>query len=97
MAGALIAAIQTELRADLFDRLASADYPKTASLALTEPKSWPDVTVGILLAASGALIGIFLLGLLLPLGRPEVETVLEVHEPEPISKEEYGAGSKHAA
>jgi hypothetical protein len=70
--GALaVAAATTELRAELFDRLAAAAYPRTDMPRFAGPRSWPDVPFGILLAATGVLIGIFLIGLRLTAGGPE--------------------------
>ncbi len=79
VAATAIAAIRTELRADLFARLAAADrMAQQPTLPLAETRSWPETPVGFLFAASAALIGLFLVGLLMPTVRPESEAKGEV-------------------
>jgi hypothetical protein len=74
LAAVALASIHTEQIADRFARLAAADITtKGSSVPLARPRSWPEVPLGFLFAASAALIGIFLAGLFTPAGRPEEE------------------------
>jgi hypothetical protein len=88
LAAATDAAIRTELRADLFDRLAMAEpsaqldkaEPTAAPQAapVIEPKSSPDMPIGYLMAAFAGLIVLFLLGLWLPSTKREEELAEQI-------------------
>lgn len=81
LASAAIAAIKTQDRAALFARLAESDFSGgSASLPVVEARSWPEVSMGILFAVCGALIGVFLLGMLIPAGKPEVEAMADIRK-----------------
>jgi hypothetical protein len=78
LASTAIAAIKTQDRDTLLARLAEADFSgASASLPAAEIRSWPEVPMGVLFAVCGALIGVFVLGMVLPVGRPEVEAMAE--------------------
>ncbi len=67
LASVVLAAIHSEEVADRFMRLAAAEgFRQGEPLPLSEPRSWPDVPVGFLLAASMTLVGLFFAGLFLP-------------------------------
>ncbi|MEW6245126.1 MAG: hypothetical protein AB1555_00260 [Nitrospirota bacterium] len=84
IASAAIAAIRTELRADLFAQLDAAEpLARRTSVPVTEPRSWPEIPVGYLFAASIGLIGLFLAGLLLPSAERERGVVIGEIRPEP--------------
>jgi hypothetical protein len=63
----------TELRADLFDRLPAADYPTAERATFVPPRSWAAIPFGMLLAATVALMALFVMGLRIAAGRPEDE------------------------
>lgn len=85
IAALAIATIHTEMQADRFARLAAADFTaQQQPLRQTEPRSWPEIPIGVLFAASTGLIGLFLAGLLMP-ARPEAPTMSQVR-PEPASQ-----------
>jgi hypothetical protein len=80
LAAAANAAIRTELRADLFDRLAKAELmaarqaaPQAAPVA--EPQASPEIPIGYLMAATMGLIALFLGGLRFPSPKREEEPV----------------------
>lgn len=75
--GALVfAATIAEDQADRLARLATAGpVTQVAALPLTQPRTWPEIPVGFLLAASAVLIGLFLAGLSMPAIRPEAAEV----------------------
>lgn len=89
------AAIRTELRADLFDRLAMAERfaqfakaePMAApqSAAVVEPKSSANIPIGYLMAAAVGLIALFLGGLWLPSTKREEESA-EQMRPEVVQR-----------
>ncbi len=84
IASAAIAAIRTELRADLFAQLDAAEpLARRTGVPVTEPRSWPEIPVGYLFAASIGLIGLFLAGLLLPSAERERGVVVGEIRPEP--------------
>ncbi|MEW6542278.1 MAG: hypothetical protein AB1411_01560 [Nitrospirota bacterium] len=68
LAAVTIASIHHEQVADRFDHLASADALTRPgeTVPMTQPRSWPEVPVGFLFAASALLVGLFLAGLLTP-------------------------------
>ena len=79
MAALAIASIHTEMQADRFARLAAGDVTaQQLPLRQTEPRSWPEIPIGALFAASTGLIGLFLAGLFMPSGRPEAPTMSQV-------------------
>lgn len=87
LASAAIAAIRTELRADLFARLDAAEpLARRTVLPVTEPRSWPEIPVGYWFAASLGLIGLFLAGLWLPSGEPERGVAVGEIQPEPAQQ-----------
>lgn len=74
LAAAALASIHTEEIADRFDRLASAERSgQSQPVAFSEPRSWPETPIGVLFAASLALIGVFCVGLLTPSAEGEAE------------------------
>ncbi|TAJ23047.1 MAG: hypothetical protein EPO64_12095 [Nitrospirae bacterium] len=78
LAATALASIHTEQLADRFARLAAADLSGGGKpIAFTEPRSWPEVPVGLLLAASAMLIGLFFAGLSMPSIRREHEIGME--------------------
>ncbi|MGH7206184.1 MAG: hypothetical protein ACREI2_08245 [Nitrospiraceae bacterium] len=86
VAALAIASIHTEMQADRFARLAAADFTaQQQPLRQTEPRSWPEIPIGVLFAASTGLIGLFLAGLLMPSIRPEAPTMSQVR-PEPAGR-----------
>jgi hypothetical protein len=95
LAAATNAAIRTELRADLFDRLAMAEpfvqlakaKPMAAPQAapVVEPKSSPDIPIGYLIAAFAGLIALFLMGLWLPSTKREEELAEQIR-PESVQR-----------
>jgi len=88
LAAATNAAIRTELRADLFARLAMAEpvvqlakaEPMAAPQAapVVEPKSSPDMPIGYLMAAFAGLIAMFFMGLWLPSTKREEELAEQI-------------------
>lgn len=77
LASVALASIQAEQITNWFARRASANLGATRTgYPLTEPKSWPDVPLGILFAASAALIGIFFVGISVPTGWSKMRTKL---------------------
>lgn len=86
VAALAIASIHTEMQADRFSSLAAADFTtQQQPLRQTEPRSWPEIPIGALFAASMGLIGLFLAGLLMPSVRPEAPTMSQVR-PEPAAQ-----------
>ena len=88
LAAATDAAIRTELRADLFNRLAMAEplaqLAKAESMAapqaapVVETKSSPDIPIGYLVTAAVGLIALFLGGLWLPSTKREEEMAEQI-------------------
>jgi hypothetical protein len=74
LASAALAAIRTEELAERFARLAAADFTRRGEpLPLSGPRSWPEVPVGLLLAGSMVLAGLFFAGLFMQTTGGEVE------------------------
>jgi hypothetical protein len=72
LASVVLASIQTEQITDRFSKLAAAELSgRGQPVPFTEPRSWPDIPVGLLVAASATLIGLFFAGLSLPIVRRE--------------------------
>lgn len=65
-----LASIHDEEVADRFGTLAMAERPMQTTM-VAEARSWPETPVGWLTVGSLALIGVFVVGLFLPIGRPE--------------------------
>lgn len=71
----IVAAIREEYRMDAAPRPAETAVPAQQPLVLTsELRTWPEIPIGYLLAASAGLLGLFLAGLRLP-------AALEVRRP----------------
>lgn len=70
LASVALASVHTEQVADRFAQLAKADYNQPAP-AFSGPRSWPDIPIGLLIAFSTCLVGLFFVGLLTPGMRPE--------------------------
>ncbi|MES4787203.1 MAG: hypothetical protein C4294_16840 [Nitrospiraceae bacterium] len=78
MASVALASIHTEQIADRFAALASAETRAQAQpVFFSMPRSWPEVSVGLLIAASSALIALFVAGLLLPTYEPKMSAMEE--------------------
>lgn len=78
LASVALASIHTEQIADRFAALASAETRAQAQpVFFSMPRSWPEVSVGLLIAASSALIALFVAGLLLPTYEPKMSAMEE--------------------
>jgi len=81
LASVALASLHTEQIADRLARLAAAELgAKPAAYPLTQPRAWPEVPMGVLFAASAALVGLFFLGILAPARRSEPRTALREEE-----------------
>jgi hypothetical protein len=76
LAALVIAAVTTEMRAELFNRLAAAEFPRSATLPFSAPVTWPSVPAGLVVAATGLLVMIFLVGMRLTGIRAEPEAMV---------------------
>src|SRR5205807_10412649 len=86
IAALAIASIHTEMQADRFARLAAGDVTaQQQPIRQTEPRSWPEIPIGALFAASTGLIGVFLAGVFMPSGRAEAAIMSQVR-PEPAGR-----------
>jgi hypothetical protein len=71
LASAAIAAIHGEQIADRFAHLAASEFGvRPPAATVTEPRTWPEVPATVYLAASLALIGLFIGGMMMPMARP---------------------------
>lgn len=78
LASVALASILSEQIADRFARLAAVDSSVGAQpLPLSEPRSWPEIPIGLLLAASLTLVGLFFAGLFMPSTGRETGTMGE--------------------
>lgn len=67
-----VASIHGEQMADRFARLASAEFGFARPTApLAQPRSWPEMPIGVMVAASTALFGLFFAGIFVATGRSE--------------------------
>jgi hypothetical protein len=67
VAAAVLASIRVDRNADLSPRFAEAGQPfQGAPVMQTQPRSWPEIPLAGFIAASVALVGIFLGGLMTP-------------------------------
>jgi hypothetical protein len=66
LASAALVAVRSEQMADRFAALAAGDRSAAQATATAEPRSWPEVSFGLLLAGSFALVCLFGVGLLMP-------------------------------
>ncbi len=84
LATVALAVIHQERIADRFARLAAADRRQVRQPLFSGPRSWPEIPMGIMVALSFGLIGIFLIGVSTPSPRHEaavsMDTVTEVPE-----------------
>ncbi len=79
VAALAIATIHTEMQADRLASLAAADFTaQRQPVGQTEPRSWPEIPIGVLFAASTGLIGLFLAGLFMPPVKPEAPSMSQV-------------------
>jgi len=81
-----LAAIHTEQVADRFESLASAErtLQPTSATVFVGPRAWPDMPVGLLVAGSIGLIGLFCVGFLLPGSKLDERPVLRDVPAEPM-------------
>jgi hypothetical protein len=70
LASVALASVHTAQVSDRFTQLAKADFRQPAP-AFSEPRSWPDIPIGLFIAFSTCLVGLFFVGLLTPGMRPE--------------------------
>jgi len=88
LASAALASIRSEEIADRFARLAATDLTRRGKpLPLSEPQSWPDVPIGLLLAGSMVLVGLFFAGLFLQTTGRDMEVLGE--EPAGVTETVY--------
>lgn len=80
-----LASIHTEEMADRFERLANAEAAlQPVSTVFSEPRTWPDISSGLLMAGSIGLIGAFFIGLMMPSARPEELPLMREVSSEPV-------------
>lgn len=77
LATVTLAAIHQERVADRFARLAAADSRQVRQPLFSGPRSWPEIPMGIMVALSFGLIGIFLIGVSTPSPRHEAAVSME--------------------
>jgi hypothetical protein len=71
LASVALASIHTEQIADRFEQLARADGGQDDTATFSEPRTWPEVPVGLLGLLSIGLIGLYCIGLMTPTMRSE--------------------------
>lgn len=80
-----LASIHTEEMADRFDRLAGAEQSlQPASIIVSEPRMWPEIPSGTLIAGSIGLIGLFGIGLMMSGTKPEEMPTIHHVPSEPV-------------
>lgn len=84
LATVALAAIHQERLTDRFARLAAADSRQVRQPLFSGPRSWPEIPMGIMVALSVGLVGIFFIGVSTPSPRHQttvsMDTVAEVPE-----------------
>lgn len=80
LASGIVAAIRTDALTEKLGRLAQLEsrFASTPASTTTEPKSWPDIPLGYLIAASLGLVGVFLGGLSLALACKDTKIMSEM-------------------
>jgi hypothetical protein len=97
LAATVIAAVRTELRADLLTQLAAVEFPQPPALPLAAPATLPAVPSSLMVGATGLLVAVFLLGLRLAGGTPTIEAMdIEANGErwEPIAEASYQRSSE---
>lgn len=78
LASLIVAAIRADALTDRLDRTASVEPIGTRSAVLTsEPKSWPEIPIGYMVAATIGLVAVFCAGLSLPPRRVDTKPTIE--------------------